>query len=169
MKRSLICVLAVFISLGMITSLFADQISLLGTVQLGKTIFSQKDKTVPVRFLIQNQSQDSWSYPAVRSLVAPVFTYQVYFLAKPGQLPTLVAKGNLQTTNAPQINPKTNQQTLDPGQSDIFAVGNIPLPISKSTVAAGFYRVYITAPTFKDNMVANFTVTPSAGGAFVVQ
>jgi len=154
----------------MLSSLFADQISLLGTVQLGKTIFSKKDKTVPVRFLIQNQGQDSWSYPSNPTMAAPVYSYQVFYLAKPGQLPVSVATGILQTTNAPQINPQTNQQTLDPGQSDVFAVGSIPLPTtSSSSVTAGFYRIYITAPTFQDTTVAHLTVTPSAGGSFVVQ
>jgi len=160
MKRFLICLLAFFISLGMISSLFADQISLLGTVQLGKTIFSTKDKTVPVRFLIQNQSQDAWSYSTNPTMATPIYTYQIFYLAKPGQLPVSIANGILQTTNA---------QNLDVGQSDVFAVGSIPLPTtSAKPLATGFYRIYITAPMFQDTTV-HLTVKPSAGGAFVVQ
>jgi len=160
MKRSLTNILAVFIFFGMITTLFADQISLLGTVQLGRTIFTAADTSVPVRFQIQNQSQDAWAYSANLNNATPVYSYQVFYISKQGQSPILVSSGVLQTTNA---------QNLDVGQSDVFAVGNIPLTsTSGSAVATGFYRIYITAPLFQDATI-HLTVKPSAGGAFVVQ
>ena len=55
----------------------------------------------------------------------------------------------------------TNAQNLAAGQSDVFAVGYVTL----LSPAKGFYRVFVTAPEFHDG---NIKITPSAGGAIVV-
>jgi len=129
---------------------FADQSNILGTLQIGKTIWgTSQSVSVPVRYFVENRTEDAWD---IKDSLSSAYVYVVYNVQTGQQ----VARGYLQDTHVSMI---------ESGQSDVFAVGNVVLnnPIS------GYYRVFVHAPMFQDASFPSVAKELNAGGVFVVQ